>query len=117
MPTASAHPNPITPPPRLILFDLDDTLCDYARARALRLRLAFSLDLLEVGADGGPKAERDLDHMIADSLAMHPHGCEHFPELFRRPGIADPAIAESASNWYRANRYHGLALFADAATT
>ena len=113
MPTWSASTNPITPPPRLILFDLDDTLCDYARARALRLRLAFSLDL-----DGGEAVPgRDLDRIIADSLAMHPHGADHFPELFRRHGIAEPAVAEAAMSWYRANRFHGLELFADAVET
>lgn len=104
------RPRPIEPTPRLLLFDLDDTLCDYAAARALRLRIAFGLD-----ADGrGEAAGRDLDRMIADSLATQAHGVDHFPELFRRHGIADPRAAETAMDWYRANRFHGLALFDDA---
>lgn len=104
---ARSRPRPIVPAPRLLLFDLDDTLCDYAAARALRLRIAFGLD----------GAERDLERMIADSLAVQPHGVDHFPALFRRHGVADPAAAEAAMDWYRANRFHGLALFPDAAET
>ena len=118
-------PPPITPPPRLLLFDLDDTLCDYASARAQRLRIAFSLHRGDLPAgsgepgDGMPEcdAERTLERMIADSVAIHPHGADHFPEVFRRHGIADPAVAEAAMAWYRTNRFHGLALFADAAAT
>lgn len=111
----------ITPIPRLLLFDLDDTLCDYATARALRLRLAFSLDLDE-RPGALPRAMRDatgrdIERMIADSLEMHPHGADHFPELFQRHGIADPAVVEAAIGWYREHRFHGLDLFADAVAT
>ena len=105
------------PPPRLVLFDLDDTLCDYAAARAERLRLAFSLDLGEAAAPAAASPRRDVERMIADSLAMHPHGADHFPELFRRHGVVDAAVAEAAMAWYRTNRFHGLALFADAVAT
>lgn len=110
---------PISPPPALLLFDLDDTLCDYAKARELRLRLAFSLDPGAADGDGArtDKLGRDLERMIADSLAVQPHGVDHFPELFRRHGVDDPAVPEAAMAWYRANRFHGLELFADAATT
>ena len=101
----------IRPPPRLVLFDLDDTLCDYARARELRLRAAFSLDLAR------EQLPRDVDRMIAESLSMHPHGADHFHELFRRHGITDPAVADEAVRWYRANRFLGLELFADAVAT
>src|SRR3712207_3151700 len=110
---------PITPSPRLLLFDLDDTLCDYASARAQRLRIAFSLHYggRAAGLSDGmvsPDAERTLERMIADSLAIHPHGADHFPEVFRRYGIADHSVAEAAMAWYRTHRFHGLALFADA---
>lgn len=103
----------IEPTPRLLLFDLDDTLCDYATARARRLRIAFNLDrFAEVGATG-----RDIERMIADSLATQPHGTDHFPTLFSRHGIDDPRVADAAMTWYRDNRFHGLDLFADAAPT
>jgi FMN hydrolase / 5-amino-6-(5-phospho-D-ribitylamino)uracil phosphatase len=113
MPEVPTKPVPISPPPRLIIFDLDDTLCDYASARIVRLRTAFSLAL-----DATQSAQAlDLDDLIAQSLAIHPHGTEHFPDLFRRNGIDAEGAAEIASEWYRTNRFHSLALFADAVET
>ena len=41
-------PQPLDPTPKAVIFDLDDTLCDYAAAREARLRRAFTLS-----ADGG----------------------------------------------------------------
>lgn len=107
----------IWPPLKLLLFDLDDTLCDYAGARARRLRLAFSVDLGQQPVGSTSVPTRDLDRMIADSLAMHPHGADHFAELFRRHGIGEPGVAEAAADWYRTNRFHGLGLFGDAASS
>jgi HAD superfamily hydrolase (TIGR01509 family) len=105
------HPDTrLRPVPRLLLFDLDDTLCDYAGARAGRLRIAF-------GSALDCKPDLDLDRLIADSLSIHPHGTDHFPELLARYGIADPSVAEAAATWYRTNRFHGLAFFADAVAT
>jgi FMN hydrolase / 5-amino-6-(5-phospho-D-ribitylamino)uracil phosphatase len=104
---------PIVPPPRLVLFDLDDTLCDYAGARLGRLRIAFSLAMQGQSRDHPV----DLDRLIEDSLAIHPHGTEHFAELFGRHGIGGAEEAEVAAAWYRANRFHGLQLFADAVET
>lgn len=90
----------------LALFDLDDTLCDYAAARDLRLRVAFQEAAGTLEADF-------LDRMVAESIAVQPHGAEHFPDLFRGHGL-DPDAAPAAIRWYRANRYHGLELFDDA---
>lgn len=104
-------PRPFDPLPRAILFDLDDTLCDYSAARWSRLRFAFSL-----GADGQP-IERpgvDLEQMIADSIAMHPHGVDHFEALYAEYGIANRDEALAAADWYRTNRFHDLALFPEA---
>jgi putative hydrolase of the HAD superfamily len=101
------------PSPRLVLFDLDDTLCDYAGARALRLRIAFTLAM-----EGRPaESVVDVDRLIEDSLAMHPHGTDHFAELFDRHGIGAEAEAARAAEWYGTNRFHGLELFADAIET
>src|SRR4051795_7899125 len=88
---------------RLILFDLDDTLCDYASARRERLRIAFSGALDTAGKTGV-----DLDRLVGDSIAIHPHGTDHFPELLNRYGVGDPALAEAAGVWYQTNRFHGL---------
>jgi HAD superfamily hydrolase (TIGR01549 family) len=104
---------PLVPVPELILFDLDDTLCDYAAARACRLRIAFRTALAH--APGG--AEIDLDRMIAESIALHPHGSDHFAELLTRYGLTDAAAIQAAREWYHANRFHGLSLFEDAVAT
>jgi putative hydrolase of the HAD superfamily len=102
---------PFDPTPRAILFDLDDTLCDYAAARQVRLRIAFQLD-----SDGRRRArpDVDIDRMIEESIAILPHGADHFPDLFARYGIADRSEAEAAARWYRTNRFHGLQLFPEA---
>lgn len=104
--------HPLDPKPRAVLFDLDDTLCDYAAARDARLRKAFTL-----APDGAFQAreEIDLDQMVAESIMMHPHGCDHFEELFARYNIDDPQAARAAADWYRGNRFHGLRLFPEAA--
>ena len=49
--------------------------------------------------------------MIAESIRMHPHGADHFAELFARFGIADARRLRTAADWYRNNRFHGLHLF------
>jgi HAD superfamily hydrolase (TIGR01549 family) len=101
-------PQPLDRRPKAVIFDLDDTLCDYAAAREARLRRAFTLSPL-----GGPQPANtvDLDRMIAESIQMHPHGADHFEELFARFGIDDVGAASAAANWYRKNRFHGLRLF------
>src|SRR5215216_4285148 len=101
-------PRPLEPRPKAVLFDLDDTICDYATARESRLRRAFTLS-----HDGGIQARVriDLDRMIAESIQMHPHGADHFEELFARFGLADAREARAAASWYRTNRFHGLRLF------
>ena len=99
---------PLDPKPKAVLFDLDDTLCDYAAAREARLRIAFKryAACKERGREG-----IDLDRMIAASIQLHPHGADHFGELFSRFGVDDPAEASAAADWYRTNRFHGLKLF------
>lgn len=105
---------PITPPPVLVLFDLDDTLCDYASARAQRLRIVFT-EALATQPEG--TASIDLDTLIAESIAIQPHGSDHFGSLLGRFGITDPAVIERARTWYRTNRFYGLRLFDDAFDT
>jgi len=101
-------PRPLDPRPKAVIFDLDDTLCDYAAAREARLRRAFILSPL---SGRQPPGTADLERMIAESVQMHPHGADHFEELFKRFGIADPRAASAAADWYRKNRFHGLRLF------
>ena len=93
---------------RLLLLDLDDTLCDYSTARGRRLRTAFA------GGDE-PTAPGlcafDLERMVAASIAVDPDGVEHFPRLFRDFGMTHQDQAERAARWYRRNRFFGLELF------
>jgi HAD superfamily hydrolase (TIGR01549 family) len=98
---------------KLVLFDVDDTLCDYAGARALRLRLAFAAAF---GA-ASIAAPADMEALIAESIALHPHGADHFPDLLAQYGIHDPEAVAAARRWYQTNRFHGLALFPEALDT
>jgi HAD superfamily hydrolase (TIGR01549 family) len=104
----------IEPAPSLVLFDLDDTLCDYAAARRIRLRDAFTAALAHApgGADG-----IDLDRMIDESIKRHPHGSEHFGELLREYGVDNEEITQEVRRWFHANRFLGLELFPDAIAT
>lgn len=97
---------------RLVLFDVDDTLCDYAGARAVRLRRAFA-DALASGRSAEDR-EVDLDALIAESIAIHPHGTDHFADLLSRYGVERPDAIAGARNWYQTNRFLGLKLFPDA---
>jgi FMN hydrolase / 5-amino-6-(5-phospho-D-ribitylamino)uracil phosphatase len=103
-------PRPGDRPPAAVLFDLDDTLCDYATARANRLRIAFSHAIHH----GKPVAAVDLDRLIEESIAMHPHGVDHFGSLFASHGVVGPEAARLAAQWYQENRFHGLRLFPEA---
>jgi HAD superfamily hydrolase (TIGR01549 family) len=101
------------PQPDLVLFDLDDTLCDYGAARVGRLSIAFGL-----AQDAcGNTFDVPIDELVIESIRIQPHGVDHFPELFARYGIDDPAAVEAASRWFVANRFHGLQLFPDAIET
>lgn len=95
--------------PPLVLFDLDDTLCDYSGARVGRLRAAFADAFAAAGIE-----DDDLDAVIDESIATHPHGSDHFPELLARHGVTDVELARAARRWYHDNRFLGLDLFPDA---
>ena len=97
---------------RLVLFDVDDTLCDYAGARALRLRRAFADALVGRSV---PNREVDLEALVAESIAIHPHGTDHFADLLSRYGVDSRDAIAGARRWYQTNRFLGLELFPDAA--
>ncbi|CAN5775472.1 hypothetical protein BH20CHL4_BH20CHL4_08050 [soil metagenome] len=104
---------PLDPQPDLVLFDLDDTLCDYASARLLRLRIAFDRALARL-----PKRpDVDLDVLAGESIAIHPHGVEHFKDLLARYDVSDQEIVAIAQQWYQQNRFYGLNLFDGAQET
>ena len=94
----------------LVLFDLDDTLCDYGTARDGRLRAAFRRAF---AASGGIDDGR-LDELVTASIAEAPHGGDHFPAFLARHGLDDAEAAEGARRWFSENRFLGLELFPDA---
>jgi HAD superfamily hydrolase (TIGR01549 family) len=95
--------------PRLVLFDLDDTLCDYTTARWTRLRIALGTALEASDID-----ELNIDTVVGESIAIHPHASDHFPELLQRHGVLDAGLYAEARRWYHQNRFYGLNLFPDA---
>lgn len=96
----------------LVLFDLDDTLCDYASARARRIEYAFRL-----AADlDGVRLPDDLPALVAESIRRHPHGAEHFGEILLPLGISEQAVA-LGKQWFVDHRFYTLKLFPDAIMT
>jgi HAD superfamily hydrolase (TIGR01509 family) len=104
---------PLDPQPDLVLFDLDDTLCDYAGARVGRLRIAFELAQDEAGVS----LTAPLDDIVQESIQIQPHGVDHFPEILAAYGIRDRAAIDRAVGWFIGHRFHGLELFPDAIET
>jgi HAD superfamily hydrolase (TIGR01549 family) len=104
---------PIDPQPSLVLFDLDDTLCDYASARLGRLKIAFSLALSAAERSG----DVDLDQLACESIEIQPHGIGHFRSLFASHGIDDVEAVKKAETWFVNHRFHGLQLYPDAIET
>lgn len=96
----------------LVLFDLDDTLCDYASARARRLEHAFRL---AAGIDD-VRLPENLRPLIEQSIALHPHGVEHFGEILLPLGVSQRAVT-LGMQWFVDNRFFTLELFPDAIMT
>ncbi len=93
--------------PSLVLFDLDDTLCDHDTSLRLRLRRAFA-----TAVEGLPGI--DLEALVAASVARAVGGTEHFGALLASFGVTDPARVERAVETYASDRYYGLKLFDEA---
>jgi FMN hydrolase / 5-amino-6-(5-phospho-D-ribitylamino)uracil phosphatase len=93
----------LDPLPRLVLFDLDDTLCDHASSLANRVRHAFE-----------PFFEDDLLHRAAgDAIARSREGTAHFAEILGHYGVESANAAELARERYLSDRYRGLRLYDD----
>lgn len=105
--------NAFDPQPELVLFDLDDTLCDYAGARVGRLRIAFGL----AEERAGVPLTAPIDDIVQESIRMQPHGVDHFPTVLATYGIDDQGAVTAAIQWFVGNRFHGLQLFPDAIET
>ncbi|HUZ03187.1 MAG TPA: HAD family hydrolase [Thermomicrobiaceae bacterium] len=90
--------------PRLVLFDLDDTLCDHDGSLRLRLRLAFASACRDLPGI-------DLDAAVAAAVERSVAGTEHFGDVLAARGVRDPERVERAVAHYAADRYRGLRLF------
>ncbi len=97
----------------LVLFDLDDTLCDSRQAHMRRLRYAF-----ELAADHADMAgQLDYDAMVSSAMALAVSGTDMFPEVFAEFGIDGESALDLARAWIQDNRLHGLEYFHDAIET
>jgi FMN hydrolase / 5-amino-6-(5-phospho-D-ribitylamino)uracil phosphatase len=103
----SAGAVPLSTRPRLVLFDLDDTLCDHEGSLRLRLRLAFN-----AAFDGTPPKE--IDQIIEDSIELSVFGTDHFADLLGPYGVTRSEQLRAAADTYAHDRFLGLTLFEEA---
>lgn len=94
----------LEPAPKLVLFDLDDTLCDHDGSLNIRLNHSF--------------AQTFPDHLkrqqvVSRSAEIAWEGTDHFEDLLAEFGIHDRSAADSARDRYVSDRFRGLELFAD----
>src|SRR5687767_6604732 len=99
------HATRLDPRPALVLFDLDNTICDYDGARSIRTRYAFEPHFRD--------RER-LEAAVTAALEAAAEGVEHFTDVLAQHGITDPAAIEVIRARYLEDRYRGLTLFDDA---
>ena len=92
------------PNPRLVLFDLDNTLCDHAASLHVRLHHAFE----PLFSD--PDAREEI---VQASIERATDGTNHFDELLADFGISGGEAAEEARARYISDRYRGLKLYDD----
>lgn len=90
--------------PRLVLFDLDNTLCDHRTSLLIRLDHAFRQAFPD---------EDQRERLIAASVKIATDGTEHFARLFEEEGVTSPEILDMALDRYQSDRFRGLELFED----
>jgi HAD superfamily hydrolase (TIGR01549 family) len=90
------------PPPRLVLFDLDNTLCDYDGARVIRTRYAFMPCFDDAVT---------LEQAVVDAVAQAEHGAEHFAGVLAAHGLDDAALVAAAQARYSEDLFRGLRLY------
>lgn len=93
--------------PGLVLFDLDDTLCDHDGSLRVRLRLAFT-----AAFDGEPPD--NIDEIVEQSIAYSVFGTDHFAEILSPHGVTEDEQVQAAVDTYVQDRYLGLQLFDEA---
>lgn len=97
----------LDPVPKLVLFDLDNTLCDHATSLTLRVEHAF-----EPFFEG-----EELTEVARAAISRASEGTSHFAEVLSEYGIRDGKAAEVAVERYVSDRYRGLELYSDSIVT
>lgn len=95
----------LEPTPKLVLFDLDNTLCDHATARSTRIRHAFEPFFT---------GEEVLERATRDAVTRAMEGTDHFAEVLAEHGVQDSTAPGTARERYISDRYRGLELYSDA---
>lgn len=90
--------------PKLVVFDLDDTLCDHDSSLWVRLDYSFA----EAFSDPDER-----EQVVRMSVQQSGWGTEHFADVFAAFGVTDERAIESAAERYRSDRFRGLDLFDD----
>lgn len=98
----------LEPTPRVVLFDLDDTLCDHHGSLLIRLDYSFE----PVFPDPEQRQE-----VVRESVTRSDWGTEHFEGLLASFGVDDPSAVRTVRERYIADRYRGLQLFEDSLDT
>jgi FMN hydrolase / 5-amino-6-(5-phospho-D-ribitylamino)uracil phosphatase len=93
--------------PRLVLFDLDDTICDHDGSLRVRLTASFA-----AAFNGNPPA--NIDEIVEESIDVSVFGTDHFADVLRPHGVTDAGLVKAAADVYVADRYSGLQLFPEA---
>jgi putative hydrolase of the HAD superfamily len=96
----------IAMPIRLILFDLDDTLCDHARS--FRLRVERAVMAVPPGYVRLP-----VETIVEFALRQPSHTWEGVQAALDHAGVREQALLERALAAYTSDRYYGLELFPD----
>lgn len=95
----------LKPRPQLVLFDLDNTICDHATSLTTRVQHAF-----EPFFDNA----EDLAHASQAAVSRSSEGTAHFAEILAEYGASQANAAETARERYISDRYRGLKLYDDA---
>lgn len=94
-------------PPRLVLFDLDDTLCDQTRSFRRRVERAVTAAL---AGQRTHDAGRIVERVVGGGLMR----VEDLVEVLAEYGLADPWRVERAVQAYTSDRFIDLSLFDEA---
>lgn len=89
---------------RLVIFDLDNTLCDHWTSLMIRLDHAFRPAIPD---------DEARSKAVAASIEIATDGTDHFEELLSEAGTNDRAALDLALERYGSDRYRGLKLYED----